>query len=42
VGFYIGDAKSEDAGPQDNSSATAPGVEQAAPNRKIEPPQRRK
>jgi hypothetical protein len=28
--------------PQDSNSATAPGVEQAAPNRKIEPPQRRK
>ena len=28
--------------PQDSNSATAPGVEQAVPNRKIEPPQRRK
>lgn len=27
---------------QGNNSATAPGVEQAAPNRKIEPPQKRK
>jgi hypothetical protein len=28
--------------PQDNNSAVAPGVEQAAPNRKIEPPRKRK